>query len=96
MSARMQGLAHVILMPLLLTAPWVHAQGNPVHGEAIAQIGANKTTACASCHGLSGDGNAALAYPGLVGLNAPYIMHQLESFKDGTCRMRYAAHFQRR
>lgn len=86
MNVYMQGLARVILMPLLLIAPWVHAEGNPVHGMEIAQHGANKTAACASCHGLGGEGNAAQAYPRLAGLSPPYVVHQLESFKDGTRR----------
>ncbi|MHB8622970.1 MAG: c-type cytochrome [Sulfuricaulis sp.] len=85
MGAKKQELILSILM-LLLTAPLVHAQGNPLHGEEIAHNGANKTPACASCHGLGGDGNAAQGYPRLVGLSAPYIMYQLDSFKDGTRR----------
>lgn len=96
MGARMQGLARIILMPLLLIAAWAHTDGNSAHGKEIAQNGTNKTMGCASCHGRGGDGNAARGYPRLVGLSAPYIVHQLESFKDGMRRMRYAAHFQRR
>lgn len=83
MGERKQGLACLVLVALLLIAPRIHAQDNPGHGKEIVQNGANKTTACAGCHGLGGEG-AAQAYPRLAGLNARYVVHQLESFKDGT------------
>lgn len=83
MNDRRQGLACLVLVPLLLTAPWAHALDNPMQGKHIVQTGANKTTACANCHGLGGEGNAA-AYPRLAGLSTSYVVHQLESFRDGT------------
>lgn len=41
-----------------------------------------KAAACASCHGDRGEG--AGQFPRLAGLPAPYLMLQLEHFRDGT------------
>ena len=39
--------------------------------------------ACAACHGPTGAGNAAAAYPRLGGQHAKYVETQLTSFKSG-------------
>ncbi|HVT36922.1 MAG TPA: c-type cytochrome [Nevskiaceae bacterium] len=39
--------------------------------------------ACAACHGPTGAGNAAAAYPRLGGQHAKYVATQLTSFKSG-------------
>jgi cytochrome c553 len=52
---------------------------------AIAQHGdARGTPPCASCHGQSGEGNAAAGFPRLAGLPAAYLDAQLNALADGT------------
>ncbi|HEX7324409.1 MAG TPA: c-type cytochrome [Rhodanobacteraceae bacterium] len=41
---------------------------------------------CAACHGADGMGNAATGYPRLAGLNAAYLLRQLEDFASGARR----------
>jgi cytochrome c553 len=53
-------------------------------GRIIAAQGAPGTPACISCHGNSGEGNAAANFPRLAALGRLYIEHQLNSFADGT------------
>ncbi len=55
-------------------------------GENIFR-GGNATTgvaACMACHGPTGAGNPAAHFPRLAGQHAPYIVAQLEAFKNGT------------
>lgn len=40
--------------------------------------------ACASCHGDAGGGQAAAGFPRLAGLNAAYLLKQLDDFANGT------------
>ena len=55
-------------------------------GEQIAkQGGAGGAPACVACHGATGQGQAAADFPRLAGLNAGYLVKQLESF-DGPTR----------
>jgi len=50
----------------------------------IVQQGNGKGAApCEGCHGLSGEGNAALAAPRLAGLPAHYLEQELDSFAGG-------------
>ena len=54
-------------------------------GEQIAKAGnAVGAPACVTCHGLTGQGQAAGGFPRLAGLNAGYIVQQLRSFNEGT------------
>lgn len=41
-------------------------------------------TACATCHGLQGEGMAASGYPRLAGQSPAYLVRQIESFTEGT------------
>ncbi|HJW54696.1 MAG TPA: c-type cytochrome [Burkholderiaceae bacterium] len=47
-------------------------------GATIAAKGSAGAAACVSCHGVNGEGNAAAGFPRLAGLNATYIVSQLE------------------
>lgn len=47
-----------------------------------AQNGATKAVVCQACHGPSGN-SANAEWPSLAGLGAPYIVEQLQNFKDG-------------
>ena len=48
-----------------------------------ADEGKNKAVTCGACHG--GDGNSVNPeWPSLAGQHSPYIVDQLQAFKDGT------------
>jgi len=54
-------------------------------GEKIAKAGnAAGAPACVTCHGASGQGQPAAGFPRLAGLNAAYLLRQLQSFHDAT------------
>jgi cytochrome c553 len=55
-------------------------------GEALYRGGnrEDKTSACLACHGPTGRGNPAAAYPALRGQHAAYTAKQLHDFAEGT------------
>ena len=55
-------------------------------GEALYRGGnkEDKTSACLACHGPTGRGNPAAAYPALRGQHAAYTAKQLKDFAEGT------------
>jgi cytochrome c553 len=54
-------------------------------GERIATQGTAKgVPACITCHGETGAGNATTAFPRLGGIDASYLLAQLNAFADGT------------
>lgn len=54
-------------------------------GKAIVLQGNGKgATACITCHGADGAGNAAAAFPRLAGLDAGYLAKQLQDYQHGT------------
>ncbi|WP_246860531.1 c-type cytochrome [Noviherbaspirillum sp. UKPF54] len=60
-----------------------HAQNN-LGASIVANGNSNGVPACASCHGVNGEGNAAGGFPRLAGLGATYLESQLNHFADGT------------
>ena len=54
-------------------------------GEALYRGGNSDsgTAACSACHGPSGDGNPAAAYPALAGQHATYTAQQLRDYASG-------------
>ena len=48
-----------------------------------ADDGKAKALTCMACHGPEGV-SANPTWPNLAGQNAPYVLHQLQSFKDGS------------
>ena len=55
----------------------------PDAGASIAQQGNDHGAAsCTTCHGVRGEGNAAIGAPRLAGLGASYIVEQLDAFAD--------------
>ncbi|WP_428493472.1 c-type cytochrome [Rhodopila sp.] len=57
--------------------------GTPDVGATIAQKGnAPGAAPCTTCHGVRGEGNAAIGAPRLAGLGASYIVEQLDAFAD--------------
>jgi cytochrome c553 len=55
-------------------------------GESIYRGGITDISvpACMACHGPSGSGNAAAAWPSLRGQQPEYIVSQLKMFRDGS------------
>lgn len=58
------------------TAAWA------VDPATIAQHGAGQATACATCHGKDGGGQAS--FPRLAGMEAAYLLKQLQDFASGS------------
>jgi cytochrome c553 len=54
----------------------------PSAAQIVEQGNGEGASACASCHGLAGEGNPGLAAPRLAGLPAIYLQGQLDSFAD--------------
>lgn len=53
-------------------------------GLSIATKGtAQGATACATCHGAKGEGNAAAGFPRLAGVGQTYLLEQLNAFASG-------------
>lgn len=55
-------------------------------GVTIAEHGINDVPACALCHGEHGEGDRAAGYPRLAGMNAGYLLNQLDHYADGSRR----------
>jgi cytochrome c553 len=54
-------------------------------GERIATQGAaTGVPACITCHGVTGAGNTTTGFPRLGGIDASYLLAQLNAFADGT------------
>lgn len=67
-----------ILMTFSLVAP---AQDL---GTVLAQRGNGRgATACLACHGPDGAGNGAAGFPRLAGLNADYLIRQIQDYRSG-------------
>jgi cytochrome c553 len=59
-------------------------EGSPQAGEQIAaKGGANGVTACISCHGAQGEGNAASGFPRIAGQSSYYLGKQLTAYAKG-------------
>jgi cytochrome c553 len=52
--------------------------------QLAAQGGGNGVTACVGCHGAQGEGNAAGGFPRLAGQSYAYLLHELESYAQGS------------
>jgi len=58
--------------------------GAAVDGERLARTGNEAgATACVTCHGQGGGGQAAAGFPFLAGLHRDYLIRQLQAFKTG-------------
>ncbi|HEY1225689.1 MAG TPA: c-type cytochrome [Ramlibacter sp.] len=53
-------------------------------GQQLAQQGAGAAAACVGCHGANGEGNAQSGFPRLAGQGRLYLVHQLESYANGS------------
>lgn len=74
-----------VLLPSVLVAFNAHAQSDL--GRRIVLNGnGHGASACVTCHGATGEGNAQQGYPRLAGLNPDYLVRQIQAFKAGTRR----------
>lgn len=71
-------LASGALVLATLGAPPAHA----VDPAILANTGTGTVVACASCHGKDGGGQAS--FPRLAGMNATYLLKQLDDYDSGT------------
>ena len=78
MKTKLASLVATAVMALLAT----HAQANSLV-EGSAENGEAKSITCTACHGPQGNSMSAL-WPNIAGQNAPYLLQQLQAFKDGT------------
>jgi cytochrome c553 len=67
---------------VVLASSWTEQE--VVAGSQLAMQGAGAATACAGCHGPGGEGNAQAGFPRLAGLGRSYLLHQLNSYADGS------------
>ena len=51
--------------------------------EGDVDKGKTHYSTCVACHGVRGEGNAALRSPGMTGLNDWYLAAQIRKFRDG-------------
>jgi len=66
----------LFFVSILLLSPLVQAQADPLAGKAAYGV-------CVACHGVNGEGNAAMNSPVLAGLDQAYLARQLGNFKTG-------------
>ena len=72
------------LVTLTAVASTVGAASNGA-GKRIASQGNGKgAPPCESCHGIDGLGTAAAGFPRLAGMNADYLLRQLNDYQNGT------------
>lgn len=71
-------------MPAATSATSAAAAAPVALGQTIATHGTNQgVSACVSCHGTAGQGNAAAGFPRLAGLSVAYLVGQLDAFASG-------------
>ena len=70
---------------LLASLVFAYVPGRAETGEQIAKSGnAAGAPACVACHGMAGQGQGAVGFPRLAGMNADYLESQLHGFQNGT------------
>ncbi len=71
-----------LIMGMFLPASPVWADA-VTDGRKIATAGGGGIIACATCHGVNGEGMAAAGFPYLAGQGATYLTEQLQNFASG-------------
>ncbi len=79
--AAVAGLAIGLLVAVAVAA--TAAEPPAPDGSSIIARGAGTAPACATCHGATGQGNAAIGAPALAGDGAAYLREQLRNFASG-------------
>ena len=84
-ASNLRRMAYACALVILCIQAAAFAQSpDPMLGQSIATQGtAQGATACASCHGASGEGNSAAGFPRLAGLGRAYLLEQLNAFAAG-------------
>lgn len=74
-----------ISLPVVATLTLMLVACNPTSEPDQAAIDAASGIwrSCAGCHGVNGEGNAALQAPALVNLDVKYLRRQLDNFRNG-------------
>jgi cytochrome c553 len=72
------------LVPQQVVALGVESEQDVAAGSQLATKGAGSVTACAGCHGAAGEGNPQAGFPRLAGQGRAYLVHQLESYANGS------------
>ncbi len=67
------------LFLLIISVMWIPA----VSAQADLAAGKAAYGVCVACHGVNGEGNAAMNSPVLAGLDQAYLVRQLGNFKAG-------------
>jgi cytochrome c553 len=67
---------------IIVTALTGLSVGGVAAADGNAEAGATKAVVCQACHGPQGH-SANPEWPSLAGIGAPYIVAQLQNFKDG-------------
>jgi cytochrome c553 len=89
MFALILNTVRAVLIPIIMLCSGVVLAADKVAGKQLVLHGNHRgATACQTCHALNGGGDAATAFPRLAGLNADYLVRQLENFvKDARKNM---------
>ncbi|MDN5851070.1 MAG: cytochrome c4 [Nitrococcus sp.] len=75
----------VLLTCLIVVTSTGSAAAADAGKQIVLQGGSNPgATACVTCHGVDGAGNAAAGFPRLAGLSASYLERQIEAYRLGT------------
>ena len=69
-------IAMALWMAFAVAAPATAALADDARGEALFEL-------CAQCHGSAGEGNQAALAPSIAGLDAWYVVAQLDKFRSG-------------
>jgi cytochrome c553 len=79
-------MGRIALALLLLGCPaFAHSQADAERGRAIAVGGSGAPrSACHTCHGPNGEGDASGAFPRLTGQSTWYLYKQLKDYASGT------------
>lgn len=83
MVARLASVGAIFSL-LAAVVPHVAATANAVDAQGIAASGNGAgAPACSACHGDAGEGRPDAGYPRLSGLDAQYLLGQLNDFDEG-------------
>ena len=71
----------------LFTLAGLALASSQIHAESLvagsAEAGKARALTCTACHGAEGNSNSPM-WPNIAGQNAPYILAQLQAFKNGS------------
>ena len=67
----------------LLVAGLAQAAGDPQRGQTIVMQGDGSGAPCLACHGMDGAGNDMGGFPRLAGMDAGYLIKQMQDYRSG-------------